>query len=724
MADDARLDAELGRIARAGHDAEADAVDVDADWATFRARADSALPTAMPLRPVAPAGRTVDRRLVWMGAAAAAMLMLGGVVLAFRSGGDDTIRSATGSEVPALTTIGIPTTTVATDAVTSTTAVTGTTGFATTTVAPVVGVALATAVPTTIDPGDEFWITPVGAVTRNCGDVIWVAPATPDGGFADVGVLDDGVYSEPAAGRSCAGAETADSLTTTMPADMPPGEYRLCISASDVPEGCALVTVDGEPIGASPTSTTTTTVAGTATTTPVTTTPSACWRQPVAPPSLADGSPVGEPVVTDADKGTGTVAYTWGSGPFAVTQIVGAEPTPPGGAPSQWWGPSDAGWRSIHESTADGFVIHLHDTADGCTLAYRLAPDANFQPDDVSLIAGAWVGSLGSGTPIADGRHADLPSPVRYVGRRWIDADDSAALPNQALFRFAADGSSVEPVTADAATTGFPVDAGGGRRFAIDGEAYWYECVGGDVIGTDAAAVALVAGDGPVFSIAASPSGIVVVTRQTCADAVGWGDDGDVAEIVRYDLADAGAEVVRRIEPSSEPDEYWNDVWRVHTVDPDGRYVGVWESTSIEEGRFHVLDMLAGESSGEPLGFASSCADAGEIVGPPRFVDDDLVVLARSCGAGLDLTVDVVSLTGGDVVWGRDVEGGTASSYSGTIDGISATVVDGEVWILVTSGGFEDPGRTMLVHRDGQTEITRLGGFRDYAFTIGDLLTG
>ncbi|MFP5489478.1 MAG: hypothetical protein ACLGHQ_14380 [Acidimicrobiia bacterium] len=209
----------------------------------------------------------------------------------------------------------------------------------------------------------------------------------------------------------------------------------------------------------------------------------------------------------------------------------------------------------------------------------------------------------------------------------------------------------------------------------------------------------------PVRSLAATPDGVVVVGVDVCPDGTAWGDPGTRFELRRIDLVTGTTTVLHVREPGDgdtffeDPDVvYAGGELLVESVSADGAYVAVAEPYTTEDTRYHVFDAVTG---GEPLTFASACEDPRDLVGPPQFVGEDLVVLARECSPvdveiG-DLIVELVSLETRAPLWSMDVDHVAIDSYSSTVS-LDATELDGRVWALVSgSAGVEQPIRAAAI---------------------------
>lgn len=461
-----------------------------------------------------------------------------------------------------------------------------------------------------------------------------------------------------------------------------------------------------------------------------------CPQPPTPPPSLADGSPVGEPTVTDADKGLGTVTYTWGTGVAAVSQ--GAPP----GIVQSWDDPGDylsGVWTSmVIQELPDGpYSVLLFDLATGCDRFYTWSEVTD--RTEVEAVALDWVRALGADSVLPEDRRPALTPDVPYVAQRVGLSLDGDEEPLVTYLRIDDGGTRLTGLTDDeiGLDADYPIDLGAGRRIGLVSGRQWEPCPGeqptalgdGESIAVDSRILA-----DPVSSIAGHPSGWVVVTRGVCPDGMSWGQPGTAIELVRHHVDDPDVEplVVGRIDPEPNGLEFLRGRWQVRTVDGSGRFAGVWEATSVETGTFHVVDMLAPDgSTTTPLELPSGCEAAGDIVAPPRFADG-AVVIARAC-VDATLVVDVISLTDRTLTWSQTVEGEAPRSDDGSIAGLSAIADDGEIWVLATFevvAASDEPfsrtsevTRSVLLNRAAQTELPAIGGVTGYAFTLEDLAT-
>ena len=483
--------------------------------------------------------------------------------------------------------------------------------------------------------------------------------------------------------------------------------------------------------------TTTTTVAGT-----VESAPDECWNDPTPPPSLADGSPVGEPVVTDADKGLGTTTYTWGVGAASVSQVVGTSPAfvQTWERPGQFLG---GVWTSIvlQELPGGPFSVQMSNLATGCEIVYTWSADVADRRA-VEAVARDWVRIRGADSTLPSDRSPAIAPDVPYFSTRITQSLDGTEEPLTSYLRFDDGGARLTALTDDeiGLAAEYPIDLGDGRRVGLVSGRQWEPCPGEQptAVGEDGAISVdqRVLAD-PVSSIAGSAAGWVVVTRGVCPEGTFWGQPGTAIELVRHHVGDPDVEplVVGRIEP--EPNEpvvstFRRGRWQARTVDGSGRYAGVWEATSVETGTFHLIDMLATDgSTTTPLELPSGCGVATEIVAPPRFVDDG-VVIARACADGT-VAVDVISLFDRSLAWSQTIDGPTPLTDSGSIGGLSAIVAEGETWVLATFDvvpASEEPyarasevTRTVVLNSAAQSELPAIGGVNGYAFTIEDLAT-
>lgn len=232
MTDDARLDDRLHDLAHASLDRHAATVDADAAFAALTARldGDDTVPVVTRARP---------RRRLWLAGAAAA-LVVGATVAAVTLARRSPQHHTTG-------TVPVTTATTATTTVAPTTARPSTTTPSTTvtpgTQPPVIA---ATASPAVVDSGAVVTITPSGVIQRSCGDVVTIRSGDDQRAIGQV--ARDGWHPAPSdgsriVGPDCAGMVSAGAVDLVVPAELPSGEYTICLTPGTSIDGCAPVTV-------------------------------------------------------------------------------------------------------------------------------------------------------------------------------------------------------------------------------------------------------------------------------------------------------------------------------------------------------------------------------------------------------------------------------------------------------------------------------------------------
>jgi hypothetical protein len=208
-------------------------------------------------------------------------------------------------------------------------------------------------------------VIPLGNAAGFTGQIVggqWVA-----------GVVTEVTYPE------CAGEVSDGSVQVVIPVDMPTDVFALCVveqpsyavQTTAVP-GCAVVTVLPAPL-------------------PV------CWTEPVAPPTLGDGSPPGVPQIDPYGLAT------WGEpgSPAAVTQSLGNAPR------SEWLDDSFGGVRQVSSGAVRAAVVTAGDWeggpkiilvrgTDGCDREYGVG---QIPIDDAVALAQTWVDALAASAP-------------------------------------------------------------------------------------------------------------------------------------------------------------------------------------------------------------------------------------------------------------------------------------------------------------------------------------
>lgn len=358
------------------------------------------------------------------------------------------------------------------------------------------------------------------------------------------------------------------------------------------------------------------------------------------------------------------------------------------------------------------FCIAGDDTPEGCaivtvasvTTTVSAAPETT--ADTTASTAPATT------TNPVDARPDSLPDslPSGYVERRYVDEP-----PYFELRDVAPDGSVVGQATDEELDEllrrEIPTGIGGTVRLLPEEQPYG-RCDDREVVATGVAPEL----PGRARSLAASPAGVVVVGVDVCPEGASWGDPGTRFELRRIDLS-SGASTVLHVREPGDGDTFFADQEVVYaggelvveSVGEDGAHVAVSEPYTTEDTRYHVFDAAV---AGQPIELGSACDDPGDLVGPPQFVGDRQVVVARECSPDEyevgELVVELVSLDTLEPVWSIDVDGVAIDAYSHTVS-LDAAVLDGRVWALVSgSAGVEQPIRAAAV-TDG-VELALAGG--------------
>jgi hypothetical protein len=324
---------------------------------------------------------------------------------------------------------------------------------------------------------------------------------------------------------------------------------------------------------------------------------------------------------------------------------------------------------------------------------------------------------------------------IEYYGRRAVQQE-----PYFAIDRIAADGSIEQTLTQEELAALSPTDAlPDGSTLALAGERVDGRCVNRPIVSSGGAADAVAALVAEARSLFVTDGGVAIIGRDVC-DGARWGEPGTRWELLAVDtsLGPPAAPIVLMTRASDPGDIAYDDgnvivaFGEMSAVDvsPDGRYISVVDIYSSEQWRWHLLDL---QQPGAAVDLASSCPIAGDIVGPPRFVDDRTVVVARRCATSRsqdvpalfplgdgDLQIESVDLhgsaDGGELTWSASPAGLGPNSYTHTADLDAVVGPDGQIWAIVTgNGGVEDPSETYLLRGVETIDITR-PGFDLFAF--------
>lgn len=469
--------------------------------------------------------------------------------------------------------------------------------------------------------------------------------------------------------------------------------------------------------------------------------PVLCREAPVAPPSLVDGSPTGEVTVTTVEGGSQLARWGAADSPSAVFQVLDGE------VDLSWFeanpelivarGSFEAVAIPVADPPAGPITIYVRDATTGCAQAYGVGP--GLLVDEARRVATAWVEALAAGSAVEP--PASTRTSAGFVGRRITEA-----APFLALDRFDADGQLTGTLSADELRALVaPPPLPDGSVVTLDGERPQGRCENVPLTrATDGVGAPLHPDLAAARSFGVTADGVVIAARDVCPDGTRWGDDGTSWELVALDVAAATPTVETLLSRPSDPAAIeFDDGTRViamgemlvEDISPDGRYVGLRDLHIVDQWRFHVVDRTA---PGSVLAIESSCVAAGDIVGPPRFLDDDTVVIARVCatetpadplaaipfGDG-DVQVEAVDLdrpAGEQVRWHTSVAGVGPHAFNRSV-GLSALAgsADAPVAILTAGGDIEASTRSFVLADDTSTEITK-PGYTAFAFDPADLI--
>jgi hypothetical protein len=690
MSDDASLDAQLRRMAAAATAQESGAVNVDEGVAGIQRRLQGSFADVAVV--VDERRRRAPRMALGVAAAVLALVSVASILV---------IRGTGGGNAPVTDTPTLP------PPVTTQPSAATTTAPVTTSPPP----AAATAEPSEVRQGDAVAITPSATITRACADIVTVLRREGEG--ASMGQIAFGQWLPAEATTSttmpdCAGTTSAETVSLVIPATMPVGSYDLCLADPGFTEGCARVAVlpPAEPPD--------------------------CIGAPTAPPSLVDGTPPGE--VTVADD-----VARWSGEDSAnnVRQVLRP-------ADASWIEDALAAGRAITRDTFQAAVvpagdppisditIYLRDGSVGCVLTYNVGP--GLYTVDVEALARRWVDALaeaGVAAPI------EPAIGIEYYGRRTVLQE-----PYFAIDRIAADGSIDQTLTQEELAALSPTDAlPDGSTLTLAGERVDGRCVNRPVVSSSGAADVVAALVAEARSLFVTEGGVAIIGRDVC-DGARWGEPGTRWELLAVDTSlGLSAAPIVLVTRASDPGEIAYEDGNVIVAfgemsavgaSPNGRYISVVDIYNSEQWRWHLLDL---QQPGAAVDVASSCPIAGDIVGPPRFVEEGTVVVARQCATSRtgdlpaafplgdgDLRIEAVDLRGstegGELTWSAAPSGLEPNSYTHTA-GLDAVVgPDGQIWAIVTgNGGVEEPSESYLLRGTETIDITR-PGFDSFAFDL------
>lgn len=540
-------------------------------------------------------------------------------------------------------------------------------------------------------------------------------------------------------------ANAPDLVTTETAAATPPTLDTATVAITQPSQ--PTTSISSEPsTSISPTPTTTTTATSTSTTTAttatITTTTTAaipvvgapCEAEPFTPPSLVDGTPPGDPVIEQLEGGR---IVRWGDvdSPFGVSQSLGfpIDESWLDNAIENERAITAGNWQTTTVAVGDpplsGITIYLRDTTDGCLRTYNVGP--GLYSDQADTLAGDWITALSTGQPMEPVGHIDIG--VAYFGRRITPFDT----PFFEIDEFDATGITGSTFDAEQVAALFPRQTlSDGSTIELISSPNVSRCTNRPLIASEGTAPtsALAALDS-ARSIAITPTGTLLATRDVCPPGTRWGDPGTLNELIELDpAADNPSTVTRRTWPSDPDQIVLDDGVRVIAtgeqtlgdISPGGRYISLREQLGSDAARWSVIDLDNDATTRPP---ASTCENASDLVGPPHFVSADVVVVARTCAAGNDAdevhieAVDLSAQNASDsTVWSRSVPGVGVDEFTQTVDLSAVELDDGTIWAIVAgNGGLDVSSQSYAINADDTVEITRLG-YQNFAFQPADLI--
>lgn len=691
MSNDDPIDELLRRMAKRSMERQAAAVDTDAALRNHRGRLDSPR-----------ASGSSDRR--WLAAVAAVVVVTVGIAaIAWPRGGDqELVATETVSTSPPTTS-----TASATDEQS-----TGTTTAATS----------ASASPNTVRVGETVEITPAGSVQRTCRDIVTLTPTDAGKGLT-VGQIVGGDWvpvpspGTPVTYLACEGTTSDEPVSVIVPVNVPAGKYDLCITQQGNPAGCATIAIEAETAGGA-----------------------VCESEPLTPPSLVDGTQPGDAAIEEqADRRI----VRWGpsDSPFVVSQVLGfpIDASSIDLAIANGRNITLGDWQATTVPVGDPPIsettIYLRNNADGCLRAYGVGP--GLYPDQADSLAESWVVALSTGEPVVAVSHSDIG--LGYFGRRIAPLED--------LFfeidEFNTTGFVIGTLPDDQVTALLAQDTlGDGTGVRLEGNRSESRCVNQPLVRSGVpASDNVTTAINEARSIAVTAAGTLLATRDVCPAGTEWGDPETFSELIALDLASESPSVASLRTWQSDPDQIvFDDGNRIIAfgeqtlgdISPDGRYIALREQYASEAARWSLLDLRNDTTLLSPT---SICESSGDIVGPPRFVDNTVVVIARVCASlntgddrqGGDVQVEAVDLAavqpGDSIVWNSSVRGLGVDEFTGSVDLSARQDTDNTIWAIVSgNGGFDVSSQTYALHGDEMIEITRLG-YQTFAFQPADLIT-
>jgi len=378
MPTDDELDRRIAETAQSAFEQVQRSVDPATEYEAFQRRLDGAKLIEVGSAPVP------HRRWTVVAAAAVIVVAAGVTALLVRRDADtDVVAPPPSSSSPSTT-----------DSSTSPAAT-----AASTTTNPVS--ALAEASPDVVAAGEQITITPAGFVQRACLDIVTATRRDDEG--PRVGQIVDGRVVSPATGTAvtypeCFGEYSDAGFTFIVPATLPPGPYEMCLTDDANPSGCASVDV-----------------------TPPSEAASACASDPFTPPTLADGTPLGEGSIDAEANGR---AARWGAtdAPNRVLQTLDTAFDPESLDAAVAAGRAFAVGRfqaavlPVGDPPLGSIAIFLRDIEGGCLRWYLVGP--GLLDEDAARIAQAWVEMLAASS-----------TGSSTIGKRWpVGTDPSKVL--------------------------------------------------------------------------------------------------------------------------------------------------------------------------------------------------------------------------------------------------------------------------------------------------------